>query len=50
MGRFFNISADCKAGLHYMVDLRPKLEKSEKWLTGVTEVSLGDKILVEAVV
>ncbi len=27
MGRFFNISADCKAGLHYMVDLRPKLEK-----------------------
>ena len=27
MNRTFNVSADCKPELHYMVDIRPKLEK-----------------------
>lgn len=27
MSRFFNVAADCKPGLHYMVDIEPKLKK-----------------------
>ncbi len=27
MEKYFNVNADCKAHLHYMVDLRPKLKK-----------------------
>lgn len=27
MGRIFNVNADCKPELHYMVDIESKLEK-----------------------
>ena len=27
MGRFFNVNGDCKLGLHYMVDIRAKLDE-----------------------
>ena len=30
MGRIFNISADCKPMLHYMVDIRSRLDEIKK--------------------
>lgn len=32
MGRFFNVNGDCKPGLHYMVDIRAKLDEIKEMI------------------
>lgn len=44
MERFFNVTGACDGSIHYMVDLRSRLEKMKRM------IDQGAKILVEAVV
>ena len=32
MGRIFNVTADCKPGLHYMVDISPRLARMKEYV------------------
>ena len=53
MARSFNTDGCCDPELNYMVDLSGRLEAinfNTKKKTGIKEIILGDKILIEAVV